>query len=89
MNKLKTIKAQIDKDGILYLEKAGKFKKQKCPYSAAAGNGCYGFTENCSDSCPHFYLQESPYETYNLFLCNNNIYHIFHDDLIDERILND
>lgn len=47
------MKIHIDKNGILFLERKNKMKKQYCPYTE----------RYCSDNCPHFNIlnfQEDP-----------------------------
>ena len=75
------MKAKIDKDGCLHLERAGKFKIQCCPYSTRFEPGGSSY---CGDWCPLF---EEPTEDPNnkvvaIFLCERSIYA---DELIDER----
>lgn len=40
------MKIKIDKDGRLFLDRAGKMTKQWCPYSQS--------DNSCGDWCPHF-----------------------------------
>jgi hypothetical protein len=55
------MKIKIDKDGYLWIERAGKMKKQFCPYDSI--NEGY-----CGDWCPLFDDSDRKY----LCLCNNS-----------------
>jgi hypothetical protein len=53
------MKGKIDRDGSLYLERAGKLKGQFCPHQKGL--------MNCGDWCPHF---AEPTETIDYtYLC--------------------
>lgn len=69
MNRLKPItKIRIDKHGMLWRDRAGQMKEQRCPYGR---NGV-----RCGDWCPLF---QEPYfchltETFALQLCRTYMY---------------
>lgn len=49
-------KAKISKDGHLEIERAGKFKEQRCPIAGADEEG--GYCLSCGDWCPLFHEHE-------------------------------
>lgn len=78
------MKAKIDKDGWLWLERAGKFKKQYCLFQNE--NNDLGQAK-CGDWCPLFGKIETNYDLitseFKIEICQNRILHF--DEIIDER----
>lgn len=68
------MKAKIDCNGWLIVERAGKTRAQYCPYSSAEG------MQPCGDWCPkfeeHFYYSEGPRVT----VCGGPTYEIVADE---------
>ena len=75
MEGVEMMKAKIDKNGYLHLERAGKLRPQDCPFAAfPAGDRGY-----CGDWCPHF--GDIPGEI--RFTCGTGMSWLV--ELIDER----
>lgn len=52
---------KIDKDGCLWIERAGKWKQQQCPYGDVELQNRYGHVPTpCSDDCPEWEIVETP-----------------------------
>ena len=83
------MKGKIDKDGILWLERAGEFKRQKCVFTMTLirpeGLEAYYQAQGCGDHCPLFCEPEdSTGGEIELSLCHT--FHIFKkEDFKDER----
>lgn len=71
------MKAKINKNGFLSLERAGLLKEQACPYTQAEGH--------CGDWCPLFYINWLPSgDSIVVDLCKTN--HIIKlEDFTDDR----
>lgn len=75
------MKIKIDKNGLLSIERRGKFKSQYCPYSSPDS---HGELINCGDHCPQFSEPDPRIEgETTLYICDNKA--IFFDEFIDER----
>ena len=73
------MKIKIDESGALYIERAGKMRKQYCPYTGAAT-----LPRFCGDWCPLFKEYSLDFgENGLLMLCNNNCISV--NSCIDER----
>lgn len=72
------MKAKIDKNGYLELERAGKFKRQYCPFTAYDDN-----PNICGDWCPLFDIRTSSDNATVIYLCNQRSY--YDVELTDER----
>jgi hypothetical protein len=76
------MKGKIDRDGSLYLERAGKLKGQFCPHQKGL--------MNCGDWCPHFGEPEIEYsddyeeDVYLHLTCGQGRVFAF-DEFTDER----
>lgn len=77
------MKAKIDKDGSLYLERAGKMKDQICPFGIAS-EPTRGAA--CGDWCPLFsnYMNEDN-SVVVIYICHDKMFYINPDDFTDER----
>lgn len=83
------MKGRIDMDGILWLERAGEIKRQKCVFTMTLNRPeelePYYESKGCGDWCPLF---GEPKQTrkgeIELTLCHN--FHVFKsEDFVDER----
>jgi len=80
------MKGKIDKDGVLYIERAGVMRQQMCPYSYSNQLPVFSATQ-CGDACPLFgeptQLSHTPSgDTYGIKLCQREL--VF-GKLTDER----
>lgn len=73
------MKAKIDKNGHLYLERAGKMKKQFCKYTFKPD----GKKVACGDWCPQFGIWENMRGSKAIGVCENHQIPV--DEIIDER----
>jgi hypothetical protein len=78
------MKIQINKQGSLLIERAGKMKSQVCPfsfYSAHIDDWVY-----CGDWCPHFRTEEAfMKEAMFIHLCHKTEYWCDKADFTDNR----
>lgn len=74
-------KGKIEKDGRLYIERAGKFKGQNCPYGVSVANSCL-----CGDWCPHFHEPVEIDGDIILKICNGTRLYFDKADFTDGRI---
>jgi hypothetical protein len=74
------MKAKINAEGCLEIERAGKWKKQRCPYRQPTGTGV-----PCGDWCPLFGepAQYTIDKVIVLDLCNRN--KLYDITFIDDR----
>jgi hypothetical protein len=61
------MKAKIDKDGNLYIERAGKLKDQCCPFAIPIQS----VIVSCGDWCPHFEAEIGKNYVYVHITCGN------------------
>ena len=71
-----SLAVKIDKTGVLYISRAGRFVEQLCPY---------GESKNCSHHCPQFgepfYVADK--KCWNMILCGRFV--IMFEQFLDER----
>ncbi len=84
------MRAKIDKEGKLWIERESEFKKQACLFSCAADSGHSGPTFTCSDTCPAFRepfkvsINELNNTEIKLVLCQQ-VGDWYFDEFVDER----
>ena len=79
------MKIQINKDGILEIERAGEMAKQICPFSHT--DGAQDFTY-CGDLCPLFGEPVEKDGEFSLSLCQRSFYYMTKNEFSDLRYLN-
>ncbi len=82
------MKAKINKNGVLEIERAGKYKKQSCRiggfYNITVGyDEEAATTARCNDTCPLFGEPEDNYGGARLTLCHREL---FFGEFTDERV---
>jgi len=70
------MKGKIDKCGNLHIMRAGKMKRQYCPYYVITDQ------EPCGDWCPMFVEPDKETKTTRLEICSGNL---FFNDFTDDR----
>ncbi len=84
------MRAKIDKEGKLWIERAGVFKSQDCLFSCGMDHGHSGPTMPCCDSCPAFgepfkvSINELNNTEIKLVLCQQ-VGDWYFDKFVDER----
>jgi len=72
---------KIDEHGSLFIKRAGKWKKQYCPF---------GTPNSCADHCPHFgepevIIDQGGAKHVSISICDHVSLVCPFDDFIDER----